>query len=84
MKDALQKYNVEAIQKFKDSKNLHESNLIYDVYEHAQENFPSSIHEEKIQECQEFNTDQVVEIWAYHLQFLFFNTSISWSVSFVL
>ena len=33
-KDALQKYNVEAIQKFKTSRNLNETNLIHDVYEH--------------------------------------------------
>ena len=36
-KDALQKYNVEAIQKFKASRNLNETDLIHDVYEHAQE-----------------------------------------------
>ena len=34
-KDALQKYNVEAIQKFKTSRNLNETDLIHDVYEHA-------------------------------------------------
>ena len=60
-KDAFQKYNVEAIQKFKASRNLHETNLIHDVYEHTQDNFPSSIEEEEFQECQEFNTDQDLE-----------------------
>ena len=60
-KDALQKYNVEAIQKFKESRNLHETDLIHDVYEHAQDNFPSSIEEEEFQECQEFNADQDLE-----------------------
>ena len=44
-KDALQKYNVEAIQKFKGSRDLHETHLIHDVYEHVQDNFPSSIKE---------------------------------------
>ena len=55
------KYNVEAIHKFKASRNLHETNLIHDVYEHTQDNFPSSIEEEEFQECQEFNTDQDLE-----------------------
>ena len=39
-KDALQKYNVEAIQKFKASRNLGETELIHNVYEHAQEELP--------------------------------------------
>ena len=60
-KDRLQKYNVEAIQKFNSSRNLHETNLIHDVYEHTQDNFPSSIEEEEFQENQEFNTDQDLE-----------------------
>ena len=38
-KDALQKYNEGAIQKFKASRNLNETDLIHDVYEHAQENY---------------------------------------------
>ena len=52
------KYNVEATQKFKASRNLHETNLIHDIYEHEQDNFPLSIEEVEFQECQEFNTDQ--------------------------
>ena len=60
-KDALQKYNIEVIQKFKASRNLHETNLIHDVYDHAQDNFPSSIEEEEFQEYQELNTDQDLE-----------------------
>ena len=36
-KDALQKYNVEAIQKFKSSRNLYETELMHNVYEHTQE-----------------------------------------------
>ena len=51
-KDALQKYNVEAIQKFKASRNLNE---------HAQEELPPSIDEKEFQECQQFNTDQDLE-----------------------
>ena len=60
-KYALQRYNVQAIQKFKASRNLHESYLIQDVYEYAQDDFPSSIEEEEFQECQEFNTDKDLE-----------------------
>ena len=57
-KHTLQKYNVEAIQKFKTSRNLYETDLIHDVYEHTQEKLPPSIDEEEFQECQEFNTDK--------------------------
>ena len=57
-KDALQKYNVEAIQKFKVSRNLNETELMLNVYEHAQEELPPSIDKEEFQECQQFNTDQ--------------------------
>ena len=60
-KDALQKYNVEAIQKFKASRNLNETELIHNVYEHVQEELPPTIDEEEFQECQEFNTDQDLE-----------------------
>ena len=60
-KDALPKFNVEAIQKFKASRNLHETNLTHNVYEHTQDNFLSSIEEEEFQEYQEFNTDQDLE-----------------------
>ena len=44
-KDALQKYNVEAIQKFKASRNLNETELMHTVYEHVQEELPPSIDE---------------------------------------
>ena len=54
-------YNVEAIQKFKTSRNLNETDLIHDVYEHTQEKLPPSIDEEDFQECQEFNTDKDLE-----------------------
>ena len=60
-RDALQKYNVEAIQKFKASRNLNETELMHNVYEHAQEELPPSIDEEEFQECQQFNTDQDLE-----------------------
>ena len=60
-KDALQKYNVEAIQKFNASRNLNETELMHNVYAHAQEELPLSIDEEEFQECQQFNTDQDLE-----------------------
>ena len=60
-KDALQKYNVEAIQKFKASRNLNETEFIHNVCEHAQEELPPTIDEKEFQECQEFNTEQDVE-----------------------
>ena len=60
-KDALQKYNVEAIQKFKSSRNLKETELIHSAYEHAQEELPPTIDEEEFQECKEFKTDQDLE-----------------------
>ena len=60
-KDALQKYNVEAIQKFKTSRNLNETDLIHDTYEHTHENLAPSIDEEEFQEYEEFNTDQDLE-----------------------
>ena len=60
-KDALQKYNVEAIQKFKASRDLNETELIHNVYEYAQEELPPTIDQEEFQEYQEFNTDQDLE-----------------------
>ena len=60
-KDALQKYNVEAIQKYKSSRNLHETNFIHDVHEHTQDNSPSSNEDDEFQECQDYNTDQDLE-----------------------
>ena len=60
-KDALQKYNVEAIKKFKASRNLNETEIMHNVYEHAQEELPPSIDEEEFQECQQFNTNQDLE-----------------------
>ena len=61
-KDALQKYNVEAIQKFKASRNLNETQIIHTISEHAQDELPPIIDEEEFQECQEFNTDQDLEL----------------------
>ena len=60
-KYALQKYNVEAIQKFNASRNLNETELMHNVYKHTQEELPPSIDEEEFQECEQFNTDQDLE-----------------------
>ena len=60
-KDALQKYNVEAIQNFKASRNLNETQVIHTMSEHAQEELLPIIDEEEFQECQEFNTDHDLE-----------------------
>ena len=56
-KAALQKYNVEAIQKFKASRNLNETQFIHTMSQHTQDESPPIIDEEEFQECQEFNTD---------------------------
>ena len=57
-KVALQMYNVEGMQKFKSSRNLHETTFIYDVHEDTHNNSPSSNEDDEFQESQEFNTDQ--------------------------
>ena len=43
-KDALQKYNVEAIQKFKASRNLNETQFTHTISEHAQDASPPIIN----------------------------------------
>ena len=60
-KDALQKYNVEAIQKLKSSRNVHETIFIHDVQEDTQNNSPSSNEDDEFQEYQECNADQDLE-----------------------
>ena len=65
-KDALQHYNVEAIQKFKASRNLHETNLIHDVYECAQDNFH---HPLKKKSFKNVRNSILTKIWS-HLQII--------------
>ena len=60
-KDALQKYNLEAIQKLRPLEVYMKTNLIHDIYEHTQDCFPSSVEEQEFHECQEYNTDQDLE-----------------------
>ena len=52
---------MEAIEKFKASRNLNETELINNAYEHAQEELPHNIDDEEFHECHEFNTDQDLE-----------------------
>ena len=42
VKDSLQKYNAETIQKFKSTRNLHEIHFLHDLHETTQENSTSS------------------------------------------
>ena len=60
-KDALQKYNVEAIPKFKASRNLNETQFIHTMSEYAQDELPPINDEQQFQECQQFNTDDDLE-----------------------
>ena len=60
-KESLQKYNVEAIQKFKASRNLSETQFIPTMSQHTQDESPPIIDGEEFQECQEFNTDEDLE-----------------------
>ena len=60
-KDALQKYNVEAIQEFKSSRNFHQTNFVHDLHEKMQDNSPSSNEDDEFQDCQEYHPDQDVE-----------------------
>ena len=60
-KHALQKHNVEGIQEFKSSRNLHETNFVHDLHEDTQSNSRSSNEDDEFQECQEYNTDQDLE-----------------------
>ena len=53
-KDALQKYNIETIQKFKSSRNLLETHFVHGLQEKAQDNFPSSNEDDEFQDCQEY------------------------------
>ena len=46
-------YNVEAIQKVKSTRNLHEINFLCDLHENTQENSTSSNEDDKSQDCQE-------------------------------
>ena len=61
VKDALQKYYVEAIQKLKSTRNLHEINFVHDLHESTQDDSTSSNKDDQSQDCQEFHPDQDLE-----------------------
>ena len=61
VKDALQKYNTEAIQKFKSTRNLHEINFLHDLHENTQENSTTSNQDDQSPHCQESHPDQDLE-----------------------
>ena len=60
VKDALQKYNAEAIQKFKSIRNLHEINFLHDLHENTQENSTSN-QDHQSPDYQESHPDQDLE-----------------------
>ena len=58
VKYALLKYNAEAIQKFKSTRNLHEINFLHDIHENTQENSTSSNQDDQSPDYQESHPDQ--------------------------
>ena len=61
VKDALQNYNAEAIQKFKSTRNLHEINFLHDLHENTQDNSTTSNQDDQSPDYQESHTDQDLE-----------------------
>ena len=61
VRDALQKYNAEAIQKFKSTRNLHEIYFLHDLHENTQDNSTSSNEDDQSPDCQESHPDQDLE-----------------------
>ena len=60
-KEALQKYNVEAIEKFK-SRTVHEMNFVSDIHEDSQDIIASSNKEIKDEDTKQNHPDQDIEI----------------------
>ena len=60
-KDALPKYNAEAIQKFKSTRNLHEIKFLHDLHENTQEQSTTSNQDDQSPDYQESHHDQDVE-----------------------
>ena len=52
-KDALQKYNAEAIQKFKSRRNLHKTTFLHDLHENTQDNSTTSNQDDQSPDYQE-------------------------------
>ena len=61
VKDALQKYNAEAIQKFKSTKKLNEIEFLHDLDEDTQENSETSDQDDQSADYQESHPDQDLE-----------------------
>ena len=61
VKDALQKYNAEAIQKFKSTRKLHEINFLHDLHENTQDNSTTSNQDDQSPDYQESHPDQDLE-----------------------
>ena len=61
VKDALHKYNAEAIQKFKSTRNLHEINFLHDLHENTQDSSTTSNQDDQSPDCQESHPDQDLE-----------------------
>ena len=61
VKDALQNYNAEAIQKFKSTRNLHEINFLHDLHENRQDNSTTSNQDDQFPDSQESHPDQDLE-----------------------
>ena len=61
VKDALQKYNAEAIQKFMSTRNLHEINFLHDLHGNTQDNSTTSNQDDQSPDYQESHPDQDLE-----------------------
>ena len=61
VKDALEKYNAEAIQKFQSTRNLHEINFLHDLDENTQDNSTTSNQDDQFPDSQESHPDQDLE-----------------------
>ena len=61
VKDVLQKYNAETIQKFKSTRNLHEINLLHDLHENTQDNSATSNQDDQSPDYQKSHSDQYLE-----------------------
>ena len=61
VKEALQIYNAEAIEKFKSTRNLHEINFLHDLHENAQDNSTTSNKDDQSPDYQESHSDQDLE-----------------------
>ena len=61
VKDALQKHNAEAIQKFKSTTNLHEINILHDLHENTQDNSTASNQDDQSPDYQESHHGQDLE-----------------------